>query len=83
MDVSNFTLSRISKLLVDSSALSTQEALARRERFAITLRCGTDVEQSRTLQLAVLTAANIAARCFPGAIRVVLEGAVADARLLV
>ena len=83
MDVSNITLSRISKLLVDSSVLSTQEALARRERFAITLRCGADVEQSRTLQLAVLTAANIAARCFPGAVRVVLERAVADAHLLV
>jgi hypothetical protein len=83
MDIPRTALSRISKLLVDSSALSTQEALARRERFAITLRCGADVEQSRTLQLAVLTAANIAARCFPGAVRVVLEGAVASARLLV
>ena len=82
MDASSIRLSRISKLLVDSSALSTQEALARRERFAITLRCGADVEQSRTMQLALLTAANIAARCFPGAVRVVLEGAVANARLL-
>ncbi len=83
MNVSNITLSRISKLLVDGRDLSTQEALARRECFAITLRCGPDVERSRTLQLAVLTAANIATRCFPGAVRVVLEGGVPDARFLV
>jgi len=76
------SISRISKLLVDSSGLSTQEALARRESFAVTLRCGADVEQSRTLQLAVLTAANIAARCFPRAVRVVLEGRLFHARQL-
>jgi hypothetical protein len=81
MDTSNIVLSRISKLFVDSSAVSTHEALGRRKRFVINLRCGADVEQSRTLQLALLTAANIAARCFPGAVRVVLEGALGDARL--
>ena len=79
MKAPEFTISRISKLLVDSSGLSTQAALARREGFAITLRCGADVKQSRTLQLAVLTAANIAARCFPRAVRVVLEGDLFDA----
>ena len=80
-DASNIVLSRISKLFVDSSAVSTHEALKRRKSFVISLRCGADVEQSRTVQLAVLTATNIAARCFPGAVRVVLEGALAKARL--
>jgi len=77
------TLSRISKLLVDSEELSLEEALARRERFQITLRCGPDVAGSRTLQLAALTAAGIAARCFPGAVRVVLDKALAGANLVV
>jgi len=75
-------LSRISKLLVDGSEVTTDEALARRQKFAISIRCGADVRQSRTLQLAVLTAANIANRCFPGAITVQLEAGLADAPLL-
>lgn len=83
MNSTNFTLSRISKLFVDGSELSAKEALARREQFAITLKCGKDVAESRTLQLAVLTAANIASRCFPGAVRIMLEDGLADARLLV
>ena len=69
-------LSRISKLLVDSDEVSVGEAQARREQFAVTLRCGPDIGQSRTLQVAVLTAASIATRCFPGAVRVVLDEAV-------
>src|ERR1700730_2148966 len=60
MKLSNIQLSRISKLLVDRIEITTDEALARRELFGITLRCGPDVVQSRTTQLAVLTAANIA-----------------------
>jgi hypothetical protein len=83
MDASNIRLSRISKLLVDGNAMSAQEALARRARNAITLKCGSDVGKSRTLQLAVLTAANIANRCFPGAVRVVLERDLADAAFLI
>lgn len=83
MNESSITLSRISKLLVDGGGLSTQEALARREKYAITLKCGADVAHSRTLQIAVLTAANIACRCFPGAVKVLLEPGLADARLLV
>jgi molybdopterin/thiamine biosynthesis adenylyltransferase len=70
-------LSRISKLLVDSDELSVGEAQSRREQYAVTLRCGPDVGQSRTLQLALLTAASIASRCFPGAVRVVMEEAAA------
>ncbi|HUW30820.1 MAG TPA: hypothetical protein VM223_04355, partial [Planctomycetota bacterium] len=68
-------LSRISKLLVDSDEISVGDALARREQFAVTLRCGPDIGQSRTLQVAVLTAASIATRCFPGAVNVVLDKA--------
>jgi len=66
-------LSRISKLLVDAGQATADEAQARREDFAVTLRCGSDVARSRTLQVAVLTAASIAVRCFPGAVTVVLD----------
>ena len=82
MKLSNIQLSRISKLLVDRIEITTDEALARRELFGITLRCGPDVVQSRTTQLAVLTAANIANRCFPGAVRIGLEPRLANAPLL-
>jgi hypothetical protein len=75
-------LSRISKLLVDRDALSVREAQDRREQFAVTLWCGTDVGHSRTLQVAVLTAASVACRCFPGAVKVVLDQGVADSKLL-
>ena len=71
-------LSRISKLFIDSDQMTVAEAQARREEFAVTLRCGPDVSQSRTLQVAVLTAASIATRCFPGAVRVVLDKVAPD-----
>jgi hypothetical protein len=83
MNASKITLSRISKLLVDGNELSPEEALVRREGFGVTLRCGADVGQSRTLQLAVLTTANIANRCFPRAVKVTLEKDLAGAPLLV
>src|SRR5271157_2206443 len=82
METSNIRLSRISKLLVDRVEMTTDQALTRRELYGVTLRCGPDIEQSRTLQLAVLTAANIATRCFPGAVRIVLEQRLAEAPLL-
>jgi len=47
----------------------------------VTLLCGDDVLSSRTLQVAVLTAARIAKRCFPGAVRAVLPAALATAPL--
>lgn len=78
MNRHEMTLSRISKLLIDRDKMSMGEAQARRQRFAVTLLCGPDVGQSRTLQLSVLTAASIATRCFPGAVKVVLDKAVAD-----
>ena len=82
METLNIRLSRISKIHVDRDALTSQDALARRELYGITLRCGPDVEQSRTLQLAVLTAANIANRCFPGAVKIVLGPGLEEAPLL-
>lgn len=75
-------LSRISKLLVDSDEVSVGEAQAMREQFAVTLRCGPDIGQSRTLQVAVLTAASIAIRCFPGAVKVVLDKAAAGSNVV-
>jgi hypothetical protein len=83
MNASNISLSRISKLFVDGGQLSAVEALARREEHMVVLKCGADVAHSRTLQLAVLTAANIAGRCFPGAVRFSLDPGLADAPLLV
>jgi hypothetical protein len=74
-------LSRISKLLIDAGQATADEAKARREDFAVTLRCGADVAQSRTLQIAVLTAAGIAARCFPGAVTVVLDPCLSHHRI--
>jgi hypothetical protein len=82
MKTPDIGLSRISKLLIDRTEITTEEALVRRELYGVTLRCGPDVEQSRTLQVAVLTAANIANRCFPGAVRIELGPNVADTPLL-
>lgn len=76
-------LSRISKLFVDRDETSTDLALVRRKRHAINLRCGPDVAGSYVLQLGVLTAASIANRCFPGAVRIALEQELAQAPLLI
>ena len=75
-------LSRISKLFVDRDDLSVKDALARRKGQKVTLVCGADVGTSYTLQVAVLTAANLAARCFPDAVRVVLDERLATLPLL-
>jgi hypothetical protein len=72
MGAFDFELSRISKLFVDRDQASAEAALARRKEYAVTLLCGEDVAASYTLQLAVLTAASIASRCFPGSVRVAI-----------
>jgi hypothetical protein len=82
MTDSDFQLSRISKLLVDRDQANADATLARRKGYAVMLVCGDDVAASYTLQLAVLTAAEIASRCFPGAIQVSLRPKAADAPLL-
>lgn len=82
MNSSGIEFSRISKLFLDRDQATLAEALARRQRHAVTLYCGPDVGQSYTLQLAVLTAANIASRCFPNALKVSLASGLSDTPLL-
>lgn len=77
------SISRISKLLVDRNGVAPEEVLARRRGFTISLRLGDDVAGSRSLQLAVLTAARLLVRCFPGAVRVEATDTVLDAPALV
>jgi hypothetical protein len=76
-------LSRIDKLFVDRDGTEADAARARREGFTVAICCGRDVEGSHTLQLAALTAVSLAARCFPGAVRVMLSEKLQAARLLV
>src|SRR5579872_4636709 len=83
MDGNDFEFSRISKLFVDRDQADPDAILARRQRFKTTLLCGEDVARSYTLQLAVLTAARIGVRCFPGAVKAVMPPEVAGAPLLV
>ena len=78
----NPNLSRISKLLADRDSLPTEEGLRIRQQFAVTLVAGADVAASYMLQLSVLTAAKIAVRCFPGAVRVALPAQVDGASTL-
>ena len=75
-------ISRISKLLIDRDRSTDAAALARRQEHTVTLCCGDDVASSYTLQLAVLTAASIANRCFAGAVRTVISPVLAAAPLL-
>jgi hypothetical protein len=82
MGAFNRDLSRISKLMVDRDQASANAALARRQEYAVTLCCGDDISSSYTLQLAVLTAASVADRCFPGAVRTVCSPALLQAPLL-
>jgi hypothetical protein len=83
MDTVETQFSRISKLFADRDETAIDDALARRRHHAVILRCGADLAGSYTLQLAVLTAANIASRCFPGAVRIALEPGLAETQLLV
>ncbi len=83
MDAPNPDLSRISKLLVDREQVSPEVAQERRQGFSITLCCGADVSDSYTLQLAVLTAASIAHRCYPGSTKVALDPALEQAPSLI
>ena len=76
-------ISRISKLLIDRDRLPGKLAWQRRQEHAVTLICGEGVAQSYTLQLALLTAANLAQRCFPGAVRVIASRETTRAPLLV
>lgn len=75
-------LSRISKLFLDRDQTDAEAALLRRQAHTVILKCGDDVAASYTLQLAALTAARIASRCFPGAVEVEISDRLAAAPLL-
>ena len=62
--------------------MPTCDGLRKRQQFGVTLVCGGDVSDSYMRQLCVLTAAKIATRCFPGAVRVVLPAGADGAALL-
>jgi hypothetical protein len=83
MESGNIELSRISKFFVDRDQTTADEALARRRDFGVTLVCGADVSCSYVLQLAVMTAVSLVNRCFPGAVRIVLDQKLAESPLLV
>ena len=74
-------LSRVSKLFIDRDGMTADEARDHRAACGIALVCGRDVARSYGLQTAVITAAELAARCFPGAVRVVLDSGAARAPL--
>ena len=74
---------RMAKAQVIVKQATTEAALARRQEFVVTLLCGDDMASSTSLQLAVLTAASIAVRCFPGAVRTAIPPKLADAPPLV
>src|SRR5690242_4141101 len=75
-------ISRISKFFADRDHTLQTDALVRRQQYRLTLACGADVAGSYVLQLAVLTAAKIASRCFPGAVTVTMSDNARDAPLL-
>ncbi|HEY9156816.1 hypothetical protein [Candidatus Binatus sp.] len=75
--------SRISKLFVDKDQEDPDRSLVRRRRQRVTLACGSGIEHSFTLQLALLTAANIANRCFPGGVRIDIDERGIGSRLLI
>lgn len=65
--------SRISKIFVDRDEEHPEASLTRREQQRVVLVCGPDVARSYTLQLAILSAAMIANRCFPNGVRIVID----------
>lgn len=75
-------LSRISKFFLDRDDITPSEALLRRRSGDVRLACGGDVAESRTLQVALLTSASLAARCFPDAVRVECDAMLAASPLL-
>jgi hypothetical protein len=74
-------LSRIDKLFVDRDQTDPNIVRVRRTEFGVSICCGPDTAGSYTLQLAALTAARLASRCFPGAVRVVLDAELHASRL--
>ncbi len=79
----NIQLSRIDKLFVDRDRTDAGVSSARRREFSVALHCGNDLATSYTMQVAVLTAAQILIRCFPGAVRVVVGEGFSSVPLLI
>lgn len=76
------SISRISKLWTDRSNEDPREVSERRQQITVSIMCGRDVETSYTQQVALLTAAAVGARCFPGGLRFIADASVLDAPLL-
>ena len=75
--------SRISKIFVDRDEEHPEASLTRREQQRVVLVCGPDVARSYTLQLAILSAAMIANRCFPNGVRIVIDKSLEESATLV
>ena len=75
--------SRISKIFVDRDEEHPEASLTRREQQRVVLVCGPDVARSYTLQLAILSAAMIANRCFPNGVRIVIDKSLEESVTLV
>lgn len=75
MSLSADGLNRIAKLFVDRDRVAPEQAIERLASYRLALVCGPEIAHSATLQAALLTAANVASRCFPGAVSVHLPGA--------
>ncbi len=71
MDPDEF--SRISKFFLDRDQETPEQSLARRALQRVVVVCGADVAHSYTLQLALLTVAKTANRCFPNGVRVIID----------
>lgn len=59
--------SRLDKLFTDRDAMSPSESFSRRARRGIDVLVGSDITSSYGLQLALLTAINLGAKCFANA----------------
>jgi hypothetical protein len=68
MPITSDTLGRITKLFVDRDKEFPELVRERLSRYRVALVCGPEVASSPSLQAAVLTAMNVANRCFPGAV---------------
>jgi hypothetical protein len=77
------TLSRIDKLLLDSAGVTLEEARRRRAQRAIGIAVGADISGAYGLQVALITAVNLAARSFGAPSIVYMPASLADAPNLV
>jgi hypothetical protein len=73
--ITSDTFSRVQKLFVDRDGADPASVARLLRGRRVVLLCGPEVAISPTMQAAVLTAANVAGRCFPGTVRLLLSGA--------